>query len=403
MKINHLRTWGIFLLVLLVLAGAGYWIFMQKAEETQPVHQSTESQTDVDSDNIENESKEDNQDLLSQVQFGVIDLPTVRQQHPKYSMVTQLKKQIQDYSNEKSSQQDEWKRAQDQIDNQYTELNNQLISQVEEIRDQYQQKIVVKTEELQQELTRFEEQIWNDALNRMKQKKEDMQEMAEGMVSRKYEQQMETLAEMEEELSKEYSHQILNLRLKLSMVELTEEEQKKYKEEADELQLEWDQKLDEAKAKLEAEVNTYIENKQIELDKELQDYQAQENQAVEKAREEKRQELDLELQAYIQQMEDMMKTEIQQKQDKLEEQANNGLLKAKEDMQSELQNSEQLLTTKAEEAQRELEKMQAEIDEEIRATVTELAQEQDIDVVLVDVRVNVRAVNLTEQVIEKLN
>lgn len=400
---NRLRTWGIFLLVLLVLAGAGYRIFMPKTKETQPVHQPTEPQTDVDPVNKENQSKEDTQDLLPQVQFGVIDLPTVRQQHPRYKMITQLEKQIQGYIDEKDSQQDEWKRAQNQIANQYTELNTQLVSQIEGVRDQYQQKIIAKTEELQLELARFEEQIWNDALNEMNQKKEDMQEMAQGMVSRQYDQQMEKLAEIEEELSREYSHQILNLRLKLSMVELTEEEQKKYKEEMDELQLEWDQKLDEAKAKLEEEVNTYIGNKQSELDKELQDYQTQEKQAVEKAREEKHQELDLELQAYIKKMEDAMQAEIQQKQTKMEEQANNGLLKAKEDMQNELQNSEQLLATKVEEAKKEIEKTQAEIDQEIRATVAELAQEQDIDVVLTEVRVNVHAVNLTEQVIEKLN
>ncbi|MCK4260062.1 MAG: OmpH family outer membrane protein [Halanaerobiales bacterium] len=340
---------------------------------------------------------------FEEIKIGVVDMDTLRTHHPKYSMISKLEVEIQSYFKELARQTDGQKEAQIQVESQYSDLNAQFYSQLEEIQEKYQKKIDEKTEILQQELISFEEKTWDIVVSDFQKKKDDVEVMAEEMISRYNEKQMESLAVSGEELMKKYYPEILNFRLKLQMVQLSEEEQKKYRDELEKLEFEQARKIEEEKVRLEEELNQYIETKQSSLEQELQDFQNKTKEDAELDLENKRNELDNNLQTFIQDMDLAMQAEIKEKQIRLEEQAQTGLLKAQDEIQNDMRNNEELLKSKIAEAKQEQNRLKEEIDDEIRTRAQEVAKAKNFDLVLTNIKTNVDAVDITEQVLQKLN
>lgn len=413
MRVNGSQIKWILLVILLFLViAAGYWYLNQNQHvvQTDSNPMKPESQSNETGSNEitppteipvsgESGSEEDLEDL----KIGLVDLEQIRNQHPRKEMIYQLEEQIQGYLRELAQQEDEMELAQEQIEAQNTDLNAQLGTQLENIRVKYQKLIDEKSKELQQELTQFEDQAWEDALADIKRKNEDLQDLAEKMIAKYHERQLSDLFEFEEELYQKYYPDIVNLRLKLQLVQLSEEEQKKYREELEQIELEKAKLLEEKKLKLEKELNQYIESKQLELEKDFENFQEQTNQEIVVALKAKQEEMDQLLKEFIVEKEAEMNNESKERQTKLEEEAKTSLLHTQHEIQLEIKIKEELLVSNLENAKTERDQLLAEIDEDIRSIVADLAEEQGYDLVLIDVRVNVAAQDLTEQILEKLN
>lgn len=398
------RMWLIFLLILLVLALLGGFLKWR-------------SSVTVSNDNLEAIDTEKPQDIppipsieenigseevLEEIKVGIIDMVVLQNQHPRMAEYKKLAVEITGYHAELSSQNEEYKLAHDQVKNQSLDLNTQLNAQLQGIRDKYQKIIDTRVQELQKELSLYEEETWKRALEDIERKKDDLQSLAQDMIS-KYHQKLEAeLKKYQDELDAEYAGRVINLRLKLQMIQLSEEEQEKYKADLEAIQIEQKQKLQEKSQSLEEEFNTFIENKQVELDTELKNYQNQLKEETETLFLAKQKELDKNLKDFITEKEEAMHKEFQERQTKIEENAKTSLLKTQTEIQQEMQKKEQRLRSKLEKAKLEQVQILQQIDQDIRQIVGQLAQEEGYELVLTDIRVSVDVDDLTQLVLQKL-
>lgn len=398
------RMWLIFLLILLVLALLGGFLKWR-------------SSVTVSNDNLEAIDTEKPQDIppipsieenigseevLEEIKVGIIDMVILQNQHPRMAEYKKLAVEITGYHAELSSQNEEYKLAHEQVKNQSLDLNTQLNAQLQGIRDKYQKIIDTRVQELQKELSLYEEETWKRALEDIERKKDDLQSLAQDMIS-KYHQKLETeLKKYQDELDAEYAGRVINLRLKLQMIQLSEEEQEKYKADLEAIQIEQKQKLQEKSQSLEEEFNTFIENKQVELDTELKNYQNQLKEETETLFLAKQKELDKNLKDFISEKEEAMHKEFQERQTKIEENAKTSLLKTQTEIQQEMQKKEQRLRSKLEKAKLEQVQILQQIDQDIRQIVGQLAQEEGYELVLTDIRVSVDVDDLTQLVLQKL-
>lgn len=398
------RMWLVFLLILLVLALLGGFLKWR-------------SSVTISNDNLETIDTEKPQDIppipsieenigseevLEEIKVGIVDMVVLQNQHPRMAEYKKLAVEITGYHAELSSQNEEYKLAHEQVKNQSLDLNTQLNAQLQGIRDKYQKIIDTRVQELQKELSLYEEETWKRALEDIERKKDDLQSLAQDMIS-KYHQKLETeLKKYQDELDAEYAGRVINLRLKLQMIQLSEEEQEKYKADLEAIQIEQKQKLQEKSQSLEEEFNTFIENKQVELDTELKNYQNQLKEETETLFLRKQKELDKNLKDFITEKEEAMHKEFQERQTKIEENAKTSLLKTQTEIQQEMQKKEQRLRSKLEKAELEQVQILQQIDQDIRQIVGQLAHEEGYELVLTDIRVSVDVDDLTQLVLQKL-
>lgn len=400
MRGKNRRFW-VFLVsaLLLVLTFVGYRYITRDQQVVVPVDPAHSTEEPI----VVAPSDDQVVEEMEEIRVGVVDLELLRHSHPKIKQLDQLEDQIRGYMQELSQQQSELMTNKKQVENQYASLNSQLEEQVKGIQDKYQQKIDAKVVELQEELTRLEEAIWKEKMADVERKLEDIKALGLEAIEAYYAKQMQKLEEAKNEISTQYSPEILNLRLKLQMVQLSEEEQKKYKDRLEKIQAEQDQKIQELQVQLDEEIKKYYDEKQIELDEEIKAYQEQAQKDAEALFRVKQNDLDNVLQAYIKQMESEMQAEISGKQKRLEEQTENGLTQAQRQIDQEIAKNDKLLKTKIEDARKKQEGILQQIDEDIKMITGKLAKEKNLDVILTDVRVNVQAQDVTDQVLKKLN
>lgn len=402
------RKWLIFFLILLVLALVGGFINWRQGVVSDGDIQGTDKPKPLDiapqpstEENVGSEEVVAEQ-VGEEIQVGIVDMVLLQSQHPRMVEYKNLAEEIADYNSELASQNEEYQLAQEQVKDQSLGLHTQLNTQLEGIRDKYQASIDTRVQELQTELSLFEEETWNQALSDIQRKKDDLQSLAQDMIS-KYHQKLELeLKKYQEEVDAEYAGQVINLRLKLQMIQLSKEEQEKYQAELEKIQLEQKQKLQEKSQGLEEEFNTFIENKQVELDAELKSYQNQMKEETEALFIAKQEELDKTLKDFIAEKEKAMNKEFQERQTKLEEQAKSSLLKTQTEIQQEIEKKEQRLKSNLEKAKLAQSQILQQIDEDIRQIVGQIAQREGVDLVLTDVPMSADAVDLTQLVLEEL-
>lgn len=398
------RMWLVFLLILLVLALLGGFL-KWRSSATVSIDNLEAIDTEKPQDIPPIPSIEENigsEEVLEEIKVGIVDMVVLQNQHPRMAEYNKLATEITGYHAELSSQNEEYKLAHEQVKNQSLDLNTQLNAQLQGIRDKYQKIIDTRVQELQKELSLYEEATWKQALEDIERKKDDLQSLAQDMIS-KYHQKLETeLKKYQDELDAEYAGRVINLRLKLQMIQLSEEEQEKYKADLEAIQIEQKQKLQEKSQSLEEEFNTFIENKQFELDTELKNYQNQLKEDTEALFLAKQKELDKNLKDFISEKEEAMHKEFQERQTKIEENAKTSLLKTQTEIQQEMQKKEQRLRSKLEKAKLEQVQILQQIDQDIRQIVGQLAQEEGYELVLTDIRVSVDVQDLTQLVLQKL-
>lgn len=398
------RMWLVFLLILLVLALLGGFL-KWRSSATVSIDNLEAIDTEKPQDIPPIPSIEENigsEEVLEEIKVGIVDMVVLQNQHPRMAEYNKLATEITGYHAELSSQNEEYKLAHEQVKNQSLDLNTQLNAQLQGIRDKYQKIIDTRVQELQKELSLYEEATWKQALEDIERKKDDLQSLAQDMIS-KYHQKLETeLKKYQDELDVEYAGRVINLRLKLQMIQLSEEEQEKYKADLEAIQIEQKQKLQEKSQSLEEEFNTFIENKQVELDTELKNYQNQLKEDTEALFLAKQKELDKNLKDFISEKEEAMHKEFQERQTKIEENAKTSLLKTQTEIQQEMQKKEQRLRSKLEKAKLEQVQILQQIDQDIRQIVGQLAQEEGYELVLTDIRVSVDVQDLTQLVLQKL-
>lgn len=395
MNIKNSRTWMILIAVLLlVLLGGGVYWYVTRGEQVVAPADSQDRKDFPDFADLEGE--------LEETRAGVVDIDYLRQMHPKVKLLNQLDDRIRGYARQQDQKQSELATTRKQVEAQYSGLDMLLGSQIKEIQGRYQKMIDEKTESLQKELTAFEETAMKEAAVGIQRKQENLQEKGKEQIERFQEKQVAQLSEAERKVYARYSPQILNLQLKLQMVRLSEDEQKKYRDELEKLDVEQQQQLQDERAKLNRETNEYIQAKQAELNQEMQAFQNQTKQNADKSLKEKQAQLDAALKAYIKEMEAAMQAEISGKQGRIDEQKKNGLNRAQQQIESEISKNDQLLSSKVEEARKRQIEILNEIDREIKEAVAEAAQENGIEVILTDFTVNAKAVDLTDLVLRKL-
>lgn len=394
MKLKELRTWVILIAALLLVLGfVGYRHYTRVKQVTTPAGLLNSSETN------DGTAQDDEQ---TAVNVGYIDFEYLRANHPKVVILDQLDDQIRSYLKEQGQEQAGLDQNKKQVEAQYSDTNVKLSNRMEEIRAGYQKKIDARVQELQQELSSFESDTWKAVADSIQRKRTDLQAMAQQITARYQENQLDKLAEAEKNLRAQYTPQMLNISLKLQLVQLSDDEKKKYNDQLEKFQVELDQKVQDLRENIQAETNQFIQTKAKELDQELLNFQNQAKADAEKALEAKQVEMKDTLQAYIQEMQKQMQEEISVQTDKFQEQTKNGLTQAQDTIQYEIQQNDQLLRSKIDDARQEQDQIMKEIDDEITTVAKQIAKEKGLDSVVMDVRSDVKVVDLTDLVLSRI-
>lgn len=396
MKLKELRTWVILIsALLLVLCIVGYLHYTRTKQVTTPTGSLPTEEEQATDDTAQTDEQAD-------VHVGFIDFEYLRANHPKVVILDQLDDQIRGYLKEQSQEESGLTGKQKQVEAQYSDTNVKLSNRMEEIRAGYQKKIDARALELQQELAVFESDAWKATADSIQRKRTDLQVMAQQMIGRYQEDQLDKLAEAEKNLRAQYSPQMLNINLKLQLVQLSEDEKKKYNDQLEKFQVELDQKVQDLREKIQTETNQFIQKKEKDLDQDLLNFQNQAKADTEKTLEAKQGETKDVLQAYIQEMQKQMQEEINMQAGKLQEQTKNGLTYAQDTIHSQIQKNDQLLRSKIDDRRQEQDRIMKEIDDEIITAAKQIAKEKGLDTVVMDIRSDVKVVDLTDLVLSRI-
>lgn len=259
-------------------------------------------------------------------QIGSIKLGVINAEHPLTAQIKELDKKIMD---SKANLAAEELKEQDKNSSALTNYRAKLQAEIKS-------KLTARQEELTTEVT-----------EKIDQKEEELAVRAEDYRAK---------------LNKEYNSEILNLKLKLAVNNLTEQEQKDYQQRLRELKAEKEEKLKQYQKDKRAKINNLISREEKRLKAELLEYEKSLTKAAAKD------------------YEDYLVSQ----QDKL-------ALKREDKITDELDKVQKLVGQK--------EELIAERSQEIEDAAEELAHKKGIEIILTELHQNLKTVDLTTEVI----
>ncbi len=278
-------TWvtGIIMIMVFITGGAAYYVLIEKAASPEP-----EVSRGMSPDIALSEIKDDEESINS----GEREFTEERQRLMLAEQQENLEK-IQE------------------------EINQNIELALSNIREKYQEKINKKETEVAEEVNEFLKAKEQEFTERLMVKKNFYEQKLEEMSAKIEEEKSRNLAQYQGELDKKYYNEILNYNLKLGLLELTEEEEEKYREELEKIREEkkrllvqkenelkeqfkkdiaglennYEQKITLFGEELEDEINAQIRGKEVAVKKELSDYVLAQQDLMREEMEEKREEL----------------------------------------------------------------------------------------------------------------
>lgn len=334
--------------------------------------------------------------------IGVVDLEALWENHSLQKKIETLAKQIDYYQQIWFSRQDDLNYLEEEAQKHYDSLQEQINAQLQHIFDNYQEKIDEYIQELQEDLLAYEQVIWEESFDDVENYNTELQSLAEEEVKDYYDKMKIRFNSYKQEVRQRYAHQIFNLRLRLEMTYVTEEEQGEILKELEDLLDKENQLLSEKEAQLDEEFEIFLKIKEDELAQKSQLYQEEKQKELESLLAEKQDALDKKATSFISLMEVEMERVMQERQKKLMDLAEEALVVRQEEMQKELEGQWQSLQDKIEDAYDEIEEIEETIRKDIMLAIEEIAQEKNIDVVLTEVHLNVSGIDITAEALSKL-
>lgn len=302
------------------------------------------------------------------------------------------------------------------------EIRATLQTQADQLRKTYQEELTLLEKQGQEELKRYAEQLQAEQRDRLQKREAALRAEFETQSKQRQRDAQVAIREVDERTVAEYRTPLLNVRLRLEAAQLASREQAdKLVQDYERLQRERDQKIDGFRVQKEQEMQAFA--------KEREEVSRRELEALHKKLNEEGQRLVAEreamIRARIKELSDKRQVEFQrtmrEREQALVGAALGGLSLTAADVKARIDNYREIvkraeeryldekraqqesLQTQLRDTQRQTSRLQAVMAAELRVDVAAIALEKQLDVVLVRYLTNFSGIDITEDVIARLN
>lgn len=197
------------------------------------------------------------------------------------------------------------------------EIDKQIENELNKIQNKYQERIAAKKVKLKQNLNEFRQKIMQQNKERIMVKKEFYQKEIKALIIRYEENKRKELASFQQEANQEVYNEILNLNLKLKLLDLTSDEKEKYQKRLKQLKSRQNNKLKAKTGAFEKEIEDKIAELEEKYDHMLNSFrqklETESNQEIKT----KKAELDNKFEKYISSQKDLMAEEVKERENEL--------------------------------------------------------------------------------------
>ncbi|SJZ47602.1 OmpH family outer membrane protein [Selenihalanaerobacter shriftii] len=397
MKNKALKKLGVVLILLLLVTGCSSILATDN-----PTQQQGNDQTQDVKETNENKNASNSKEVADKVRIGVVDLAKIKTAHPQAKTLENLGEQIRDINIELQAQGDTLNLTRKNRQEHLKSIDKQIDKRLQDTKDKYQERIDTKVERTKEEISAYEDRIKEEMRDKLEKKQVKIKKQIKNKIEAKKEEQRKILKEYNKELHDKYYQDILNLRLKLQMLQSSSKEKKEYQKELVALEKKRKQELNDKKHELEKKLKEFISQQQKEANKKFKTYQQELTNQMNNKVMKRKKEANEELQSYVQKQQKLLKEEMQNKQANLSEKLQGTIVEAEKQLSSSIETKNKKLVDGLDELKNGQKSLQTEIMKDIKAEIAKVAKEKELDVVLIDYRNNIAAVDITDEVIIKL-
>lgn len=201
---------------------------------------------------------------------GLIDLEKAYKAHPRYKELDELQAEL-------AKQQQDWQawlmeQNKKAADTQQSKLEQVLKGQLEKIQAEYSTRLAARQKILQEQLTREEKARMEEIEKKLQSREREIMAKLQETISKQETVMKQELAEYEASLQDKNKARVVNLKLKLENLPLSEDERKRAREELDGIEAEQKRLLSIKEAELAAQLKEFATTKQQENVKNLEEY-----------------------------------------------------------------------------------------------------------------------------------
>jgi hypothetical protein len=214
-----------------------------------------------------------------------------------------------------------------------TEQNQLAQQQIEEsieeelnrLESKYSKKIAEKEEAIKERVDQFIEEKQLEYKERVMVKEEMLKSQLDKFISSLKEEEYQAMDQSSQKIMASYYNDILNLNLKLELINLTDEERKEYQDKLKGLKAEKSQQVKEMKDKLNRELKEKIATLEKDINQEYRAAQDEIKSEIESDIQAKKNELNNKLNKYIAAQKDIMEDKLQVKRTEMQKRKNKEL------------------------------------------------------------------------------
>lgn len=203
--------------------------------------------------------------------IGLVDLEQAFKAHPRYRELEELQVEL-------TRQQQDWQAWLEEQNKQATlkhqsKLEQTLSGQLEKIQEQYRMRLEDRQKILQEQLTREEKARMEEIEKKLQSREKEIMAKLQETIQKQESAMKQELADYETSLQDKNKARVVNLKLKLANLPLSEEERKRVEEELAGIDGEQKQLVALKEASLSAQLKEFAASKQEENLKNLEAYQ----------------------------------------------------------------------------------------------------------------------------------
>lgn len=331
--------------------------------------------------------------------IGVLDMAVIQQAHPLWESPLRMGEELHYFYRQLQEEEKSYELVELEVARQREELGKKKEARLARINEEYQAEVQKKQQALQEELKHLEEQAWREFEEDLQAERERLDVVAAQRVSSRFAGEKEEYERFVEELLVEFKPLILNLRLKLLVLNLLPEEKEALEEEIHSLEEDLERQRTLRREELDSLMEEYRSFVEGQVEAEFLDYERRGQWDLEEVLRLLRRRMEQELEDAIQRRNRQLQLDLAHEREQLVEEEEKKLLQLEGTIRGEIKGRILFLTQEIQRLEEARDSLYEEMEKEIREIVSILAQDQGLDVVLT---VPIDGLDITSMVVEKL-
>lgn len=334
--------------------------------------------------------------------MGVLDMEVVQRAHPLFESPRRMDEELHYFSRQLQEEKNSYALVELEVARQREEQEKKKEARLNRIQEEYEEQIEKKKGSFQERMKEQESLAWEEFEAELQEQKERLFQEAEKKVSSRFAGEEEEYEEYVENLLREYQPLILNLRLKLLVLNLLPEKKEALEEEVQRLEDTFQKKVTLRKEELEGLMEEYRSLVEGQAAAELADFERQRRQELEGVLRLKRRRMELELEDGVERLNRQLQLDLAYERERLVEEEEKRLQELEGVIRGEIRGRILFLEKEIERLEDIKASVYGEMEGEIQEIIAVLAQDQGLDLVLPRSLFHIDALDITSLVVEKL-